>query len=90
MKDARGGETKLWSLEGPDALILDVDEVCKFFGIGSKKSLLRMVANHEFPCPVQHGGKLIWTGRDVAAHLVLMGRYTGASEAGEVESDDDI
>lgn len=88
MKDARGGETKLWTFEGPDALILDADDVCKFFGIGSKKTLARMVADHEFPRPAKHGGKMIWTGKDIAAHLHLMNRYIG--DAGEPEIADEV
>lgn len=68
-----------WSLPGPDALVLDADDVMKFLGIKRTK-FYEMLDRHEFPEPRKMGGQSYWTGADIAAFLQLGGRLGGGTE----------
>lgn len=67
--------TRDWSLSGPDSLIMDINEVALFFRT-HEDTIRRWIAAGTFPNGQVHGGKLTWSGADIAAYLHLRGRYS--------------
>lgn len=68
-----------WTLPGPDALYLDVNEVAKLCGVDAD-TLRRWINAGKFPSGLKHGGKDTWSGADLAAYFHLRGRYSQNGE----------
>lgn len=72
-------DTRDWSLPGPKPLFMDIGEVAIFFRT-HEDTIRRWIAAGTFPNGQMHGGKLTWSGADIAAYLHLRGRYSVASK----------
>lgn len=64
-----------WDLDGPDVEKLDVADVCKYLGNIKRQTLSRMIREGKFPRGRRIGGRLVWTGRDIAAYELLADRW---------------
>ena len=67
--------TRYWSLPGPDSLLMDIYEVATFFRV-KDDAVRRWIAAGQFPRGQISGGRLTWTGADIAAYLQLRGRMS--------------
>lgn len=63
-----------WMLPGPAEAMLDTRAVAKFLGV-NVRTLRRMIDDGEFPAGMHVGGRLTWSGSDIAAYLHLRGRF---------------
>lgn len=64
----------LWSLNGPEGHLWSVSDVAKHFG-WSRSTLYRLIDAGLFPRGRNVGGRMTWTGEDIAAYLLLAGRW---------------
>lgn len=70
---------KLWSLMGPDEDVLYFKDAAKLFGY-EPKSLRQLIAEGRFPAPRGFGQNTYYTGDDVAAIRLLLGRWQPQDE----------
>ncbi len=68
----------LWSLNGPEKELYSVAEVAKHFG-WSRGTLYKLIEAGQFPAGRNVGGRQTWTGEDLAAYLLLAGRWQPAN-----------
>lgn len=77
-----------WKTPGPNYLQMDLADVAKFFRV-SQDTIRRWIEKGQFPCGLNHGGKLTWTGQEVGAAILLRGRYSVNEEKGDPQTDAD-
>lgn len=63
-----------WTLNGPERELWTVRDVCQHFGWGKTK-FYALIKAGLFPAGRDMGGRQTWTGEDVAAYLLLAGRW---------------
>lgn len=68
-----------WTLPGPKFLVGDTKDVAKFFGV-SVDTIRDWIRLGKFPAGQMSGGEMTWTGAEVAAHILLRGRYSTTEE----------
>lgn len=76
-----------WKLNGPDRDLWAVADVCKHFG-WSRGRLYKLIRAGLFPRGRDMGGRQQWTGEDVAAYILLAGRW-GPEGGGKVSEEPD-
>ena len=74
----------LWSINGPDRELWTVDDVRRHFG-WSRAKLYRLIRRGWFPAGKDVGGRPCWTGEEIAAYLLLAGRWRPEGSEGEPE-----
>lgn len=86
---------RLWPLNGPEQDRLWFDEVARLFGY-TPEYLKEMIAEGRFPSARGEGNALFYTGDDLAAVTLLLGRWkpqkpprTKKKPAGDSEEDED-
>jgi predicted DNA-binding transcriptional regulator AlpA len=75
-----------WTLPGPSSLQLDLADLAKFFSV-SQDTIWRWIEKGQFPCGLIHGGKPTWTGAEIAAAILLRGRYSSNEGKPEPQTD---
>ncbi len=79
----------LYTLNGPDRELWQIADVTRHFSWSRSKLYALIKAGH-FPAGREMGGKQCWTGEDLAAYLLLAGRWrpAGPKEITDVEGDE--
>lgn len=81
-----------WTLHGPDRELWTARQVWEHFG-WSKTKFYRLIEGGEFPAGRDVGGRWRWTGEDIAAYILLAGRWKPGQKvektAREEENDED-
>lgn len=80
---------KLWQLMGPDEDVLTLEQTARLFGY-EVRTLRRLISEGRFPAPRGFGQNLFYTGDDLSAVRLLLGRWqpqeepdAGAHESGQ-------
>lgn len=75
---------KQYTLDGPDQLLLSLDDVRRLLGVGEDK-IRELIEQQRFPAPIQLGPKSTqqWTGLTIACWLHLYPMMQPQKASGE-------
>ena len=79
---------KPWQLMGPDEDVLTFEATARLFGY-EVRSLKKLILEGRFPSPRGVGNNLYYTGDDVAAIRLLLGRWQPSSQPKKTDEADE-